>query len=185
MSNPIIAILRWLDNNLEKVVLVIAYAGCAGIIAVEVFRRYVFSEQAPWSTFVPSYLFLWLTWLGASYCVKLRAHLVFNEVRDRLSRGWQYFLLQVDYLLYFIFGAIVIYWSFDLVKLHFEMESIVPGTDDVMSWWFYSSTPVGWSLLLIRVVQNIIIDFKDYRSGAEIKVKGAGLMSPGGSDSHA
>ena len=77
MVNFPLAVYRWLDLNLEKTVLVLAYAGCAGIIAVEVFRRYVFDAQAPWSTFVPSYLFLWLTWLGASYCVKLRNHLVF------------------------------------------------------------------------------------------------------------
>ena len=175
MVNFLLAIYRWLDVNLEKTVLVMAYAACAGIIAVEVFRRYVFDMQAPWSTFVPSYLFLWLTWLGASYCVKLRNHLVFNEFRERMTRGWQYFFMQVDYVLYFIFGAIVIYWSFDLVYLHFEMESIVPGTDDVLSWWFYSATPVGWSLLLLRVIQNIVIDFIDFSSGAELKVKGAAM----------
>ena len=176
MNSFISTILCWLDKNVEKFVLVIAYAVCAGIVAVEVFRRYVLKEQAPWSTFVPSYLFLWLTWLGASYCVKLRAHLVFNEIRDRLSRNWQYFLMQLDYFLFLVFGSIVIYWSFDLVQLHFEMDSIVPGTDDAMSWWFYSATPVGWTLLLIRVIQNIVIDYKDFTSGAPIKVKGQGLV---------
>ena len=170
----LLAIYRWLDSNLEKTVLVLRYAACAGIIAGEVFRRYVFDQQAPWSTFVPSCLFLWLTWLGASCCVKLRNHLVFDEFRERMTRGWQYFFMQVDYLLYFLFGAIVIYWSFDLVYLHFEMESIVPGTDDVLSWWFYSATPVGWTLLL-RVIQNIVIDFIDVSSGAELKVKGAAM----------
>ena len=58
------------------------------------------------------------------------------------------------------------------------MESIVPGTDDVLSWWFYSATPVGWTLLLIRVVQNIIIDFNDFRSGAPLKLKSEGLTGP-------
>ena len=179
------AIVHWLDRNAEKFILVIAYALCAGIVAVEVFRRYVFGLQAPWSTFVPSYLFLWLTWLGASYCVRLRAHLVFNEIRERLPRGWQYFLMQMDYVLFFVFGSIVIFWSFDLVALHFEMDSIVPGTDDAMSWWFYSATPVGWTVLLIRVVQNIVIDFKDFTSGAPIKVKGQGLVEEvGGTDTH-
>jgi len=170
-----LAVYRWLDANLEKIILVVAYAFCAGIVAVEVFRRYVFSVQAPWSTFVPSYLFLWLTWIGAAHCVKLRNHLVFNEVRDRMPRHLQYIFLQIDYVLYVVFGSIVIYWSFDLVQLHFEMESIVPGTDDVMSWWFYSATPVGWSLLLFRVAQNVVQDFKDFTSGAPIRVRGEAL----------
>lgn len=179
MKRTLFAVYKWLDENLEKWVLVVAFATCAGIIAVEVFRRYVLKQQAPWSTYVPSYLFLWLTWLGAAYCVKLRSHLVFNELRERMPRVWQYVFLQIDYVLYFIFGAIVIYWSYDLVALHMEMESIVPGTDDVLSWWFYSATPVGWTLLLVRVVQNIIIDFNDFRSGAPLKIKGQGLSGPG------
>ena len=61
----------------------------------------------------------------------------------------------------------------------------MPGTDDAMSWWFYSATPVGWTILLVRVVQNIVIDFKDFTSGAPIKVKGQGLVEEvGGADTH-
>jgi C4-dicarboxylate transporter DctQ subunit len=177
MLNFLLSIYRWFDTNIEKSVSVTAYAICAGIIAVEVFRRYVFGVQAPWSTYVPSYMFLWLTWLGAAYCTKRRSHLVFNELRDRMSRNWQYVLLQFDYVMFFVFGVIVIYWSFDLVQLHHEMESIVPGTDDVMSWWFYSATPVGWTLLLYRVVQNMLEDLHDYRSGADIKIRGASMVA--------
>jgi TRAP-type C4-dicarboxylate transport system permease small subunit len=176
MPSFIVSIYRWLDTNAEKSVSVVAYAACAGIIAVEVFRRYIFDQQAPWSTFVPSYMFLWLTWLGASYCTKRRSHLVFNELRERMPRKWQYILVQLDYVMFAVFGVIVIYWSFDLVQLHYEMESIVPGTDDVMSWWFYSATPVGWTMLLYRVCQNIVEDYKDLVSGAEIKIKGASMV---------
>ena len=59
----------------------------------------------------------------------------------------------------------------------------MPGTDDVLSWWFYSATPVGWTMLLIRVVQNIIIDINDFRSGAPVRVKGEGMVAE--ADPHA
>jgi TRAP-type C4-dicarboxylate transport system permease small subunit len=168
----VVAGLRWLDWNLEKIVLVTAYSTCTLIIAVEVFRRYVLSQQAPWSTTIPSYMFLWLTWLGAAYCVKIRAHLCFNEIRDRMPRTWQYVLMQVDYVLFVVFGLVVIYWSGDLVLLQFNIESIVPGTDDLPSWLFYSATPIGWSLLIFRVAQNVIEDARDFRSGGPLKARG-------------
>ena len=168
----VVAGLRWLDWNLEKIVLVSAYSACTLIIAVEVFRRYVLSLQAPWSTTIPSYMFLWLTWLGAAYCVKIRAHLCFNEIRDRMPRTWQYVLTQLDYVLYVVFALVVIYWSGDLVMLQFNIESIVPGTDDLPSWLFYSATPVGWSLLIFRVAQNVIEDARDFRSGRPLKARG-------------
>lgn len=179
MNKNVVAGLRWLDANLEKVILVIVYSACTLIIAVEVFRRYVLFQQAPWSTSVPSYLFLWLTWLGAAYCVKIRAHLCFNEVRDRMPMKWQYVMVQMDYVLYVLFGAVVIYWSYDLAALHYNLESIVPGTDDVPSWLFYSATPVGWSLLVFRVAQNVIEDARDFRSGRPLKARGTfGSLEP-------
>lgn len=172
MATMVAGGLRWVDGNLERIILVIAYAACTLIIAVEVFRRYVFFQQAPWSTFIPAYLFLWLTWLGAAYCVKLRAHLCFGEIRDRLPRAWQFALTQLDYVLYLAFGLVVIYWSYDLVALQYDIESIVPGTDNLPSWWFYSATPVGWGLLIFRVAQNVVIDFKDFRTGKPLATRG-------------
>lgn len=165
--------LRWLDANLEKVILITAFAFCAGIIAVEVFRRFVLSQQAPWSTFIPAYLFLWLTWIGASYGAKMRCHLSFHELRDRMPRHWQFALIQLDNILYFVFAAIVIYWSWDLAYLHFRLDSVVPGTNNVPSWLFYSATPVGWSLLVLRVTQNAVEEISSYLRGEPLPRRGS------------
>lgn len=170
-GNAVMTVLRVLDRNLEKICLFVAFAACAGIVAVEVLRRYLFAEQAAWSTTIPSYMFLWLTWVGAAYAVRRRAHLCFTEVRDRLPRGAQYALLQIDYVLYAVVGGVAIYWSGDLLALQYQNESIVPGTTDVPAWWFYSATPAGWSLLLVRCVQNAIEDFSAMSSGRPLRLR--------------
>lgn len=164
--------LRWLDQNGEKVLLLLAYALCAGIVAVSVFRRYVFSEQWAWSTSIPAYMFLWLTWLGASYGVKIRAHLSFGAFRAVFPRHVQYALMQLDYLLFVGLATVVIYYSYDLLVLQYLNLSVVPGTDNVPSWWFYSATPVGWAALVIRIAQNAWQDLRDLRSGAPLRVSG-------------
>jgi TRAP-type C4-dicarboxylate transport system permease small subunit len=166
------AILTWLDRNLEKTVILTAYTTCAGIVAVEVFRRYFFSVQAPWSTTVPAYMFLWLTWIGAAHGVKIRAHLAFSEVRSSLPRKAQFVLMQIDNLLFLVFATIVIVSAGDLLKLQWDNGSVVPGTDTIQQWWFYMATPVGWSLLCLRVIQNMILDFSDMRSSRTLKVRG-------------
>ncbi len=76
---------------------------------------------------------------------------------------------------YLIFGVVVIYWSFDLVALHFRISSIVPGTDTVPSWWFYSATPVGWSVLLFRVAQDVVQDVRAFVSGEPLITQGSFL----------
>lgn len=166
------AVLTWLDKNLEKTIILTAYATCAGIVAVEVFRRYFFAMQAPWSTTVPAYMFLWLTWIGAAYGVRIRAHLAFSEVRAAMPRKVQFVLMQIDNLLFLAFATIVIVYASDLLKLQWDNGSIVPGTDTIPQWWFYLATPIGWSLLCLRVVQNVIEDFANMRSGASLKIRG-------------
>jgi TRAP-type C4-dicarboxylate transport system permease small subunit len=167
------AVLVWLDKNLEKTVILVAYSICAGIVAVEVFRRYFLAMQAPWSTTVPAYMFLWLTWIGAAYGVKIRAHLNFSEVRNVLPRNFQFVLMQIDNLLFLALATIVIFYATDLLMIQWDNGSVVPGTDTIPQWWFYLATPVGWSLLCLRVVQNMIEDVIAIRSGEPLKVQGA------------
>jgi len=165
-------VLHLLDRNLEKVFLLAAYSACAGIVAVEVFRRYVLHEQAPWSTTVPAYMFVWITWIGCSYAVRMRLHLAFSEVREHLSRNLQFALMQLDNVLFMVLGGLFVYWSYDLAQLHFGLESIVPGTDDLPSWLFYCATPIGWSALMFRIVQNALEDTRRYLGGKPVFLKG-------------
>jgi TRAP-type C4-dicarboxylate transport system permease small subunit len=164
--------LKWLDDNLEKWLIIVAYVTCAGIVAVEVFRRYVLSVQAPWSTTVPAYMFLWLAWIGMAYAVKIRAHLSFSELRLRLPRRVQYVLMQIDYVLIILLACLVIYYATDLLKLQYENASVVPGTDTIPQWWFYCATPVGWGLMIVRIVQSAVQDWRAMQTGAPLVVRG-------------
>lgn len=159
------SLFRAVERNIEKSVILVCYASMAGIIFVEVIRRFLFNEQAPWSTTIPIYLFLWLTWMGASYNTMRRSHLRFTEVRERLPYKAQFACLLLDAACWFSMGAIVIYYSVEQVYISYDNFAIVQGTDDVMQWWFYMATPVAWTLLLFRVVQNLIQDVRTYRAG--------------------
>ncbi|MCE8023396.1 TRAP transporter small permease [Billgrantia aerodenitrificans] len=150
--------LKWLDENLEKVIILISYSGMAGIIFVEVIRRFFFGLQAPWSTSIPVLLFLWLTWFGASLNVKKRTHLSLNEIRMRLPYKGQFLCQILDAILWIVFGIIVIYFTTAQVKIaHFNFATVA-GTDNIMQWWFYLATPLAWTLLIFRVLQNLVED---------------------------
>lgn len=158
-------VLDWLDRNVEKTVILVSYVTMAGIIFVEVFRRFLLSEQAAWSTTIPIYLFLFVTWLGAAYNVKTRTHLSFTEVRTRLSYKAQFYCLVMDAVLWIVFAVIVIVYTTEQVYIAYDNFSIVQGTDNVLQWWFYLVTPVAWSLLIIRVLQNLWDDWLRYQRG--------------------
>ena len=158
-------LIKWIDKNLEKVLILVSYIAMAGNIFVEVIRRYVFKEQAAWSTTIPVYLFLWVAWFGAAYNVRTRSHLRFAEFRQKLPYKLQFGTLCLDFILWAVFGIIVIFYTSQQVQLQQMNFAIVPGTTNVMQWWFYLATPLAWALLIFRASQNLLEDWKTYRSG--------------------
>ena len=158
------AVLRWLDQNTEKVIILITYSTMAGIIFVEVVRRFLFNEQVAWSTTIPVLLFLWVTWFGASYNIRKRTHLALTEIRSRLPYNLQFSCFVMDAVLWIVFAVIVIYYTYEQTYLAYDNFAIVGGTDDVMEWWFYTATPLAWGLIIIRVIQNLIQDIARFRN---------------------
>ncbi|UCH73599.1 MAG: TRAP transporter small permease [Rhodospirillales bacterium] len=74
-------------NEIEETLI----AGILGLMAVVTFAnvvaRYVFNSNILWALETTAVLFAWLVLLGASYCVKTRAHLGVDVVLNLLSPG--------------------------------------------------------------------------------------------------
>ena len=87
-----------------------------GIIFVEVIRRFAFGQQAPWSSTIPIYLFLWVTWVGCAYTARKRSHLRFEELRSRMSYGGQFCCMMLDHIIWIGFSLLVIYYAVEQVQ---------------------------------------------------------------------
>lgn len=156
--------LIYLYHNIERIIIIIAYVAISSIVFVEVIRRFIFNQQAPWSTVIPIYLFLFLTWIGAAYNAKMRTHLTFDEFRRRLPYTAQFLCLILDYVCWITLACFVIYYSLEQMQICIDNYSIVYGTD-LFVWYFYTATPLGWILLVLRVTENLVRDFLNYRAG--------------------
>ncbi len=132
------------------------------IIVYAVIQRYIFNSQIAWSSTIPIYLFLWVTWIGCAYNVKQRTHLVFNDIRLRMPYGMQFAMMWLDAILWVSFGTMVAYFTIEQTQIAYDNFAIVGGTNDVMQWWFYLATPVGWFLLMFRALQNLWSDIGRY-----------------------
>lgn len=155
----------WVERNLEAAVMVVSYLSIGGIIFVEVVRRFVFEVQAPWSTTLPPFLFLIMTWFGCSYNVKLRTHLAFAEFRNAMPRAGQMACLVLDAALWTGFSWVVFVTALRVAANSATNFQIMLGTDNVMQWWFLMSVPIAFVLLVARVIENLMIDIRRYREG--------------------
>lgn len=157
-----------IDRHLERTVMVWTYLAIAAIIFVEVFRRFVLNQQAPWSTTLPPFLFLIMTWFGCAYNVRLRTHLAFNEFRTKLPRGGQMLCLTMDAVLWLTFCLIVVVTSTRVAANSAANFQILLGTDDILQWWFLATVPIAFILLGARVMENWLEDYGRYKSGKTI-----------------
>ena len=158
---------RLLDRYLEPTAMFFIYLTIAMIIFVEVIRRFVFNVQAPWSTTLPPYLFLLLTWIGCAYNVKLRSHLSFGEVRAMMPPTGRLALSFLDATLWYIMAVIVMVATLRLTANSAANFQLLLGTDNVMRWWFYIFVPLSWLVLYARVLENLLEDVRNYRAGRE------------------
>ena len=160
-------VLLWLDENVEKTVIMVSYVIMASIVFVEVIRRMAFGLQAPWSTQVPIYLFLFLTWFSAAYNAKVRTHLSFAGLRARFAPFPKLCCHILDFVCWVILGIFVIYYTCEQVMINKENYSMVFGTA-LMAWYFMLSTPLGWIFILYRVTRNLAADIIAYSRGEEL-----------------
>ena len=83
----------------------------------------------------------------------------------------QFLCLVTDHLVWIGFSILVIYFSVEQVKLSYDNFAIVQGTDDVMQWWFYLATPLGFLLVIYRVLQNLLEDIRSFQKGEPMPIK--------------
>lgn len=157
-----------LERHLERTVLFATYMAIAMIIFVEVIRRFAFNTQAPWSTTLPPFLFLIMTWVGCSYNVRLRSHLSFAEFRTNFPPFGQLLCSLLDTVLWFVFGVIVIVATLRQTASSASNFQFMLGTDNVMQWWFYITVPVAWAVLCARVLENFLEDLGRYRANEPV-----------------
>jgi TRAP-type C4-dicarboxylate transport system permease small subunit len=157
-------LLRRLDRNGERVLLLILYAFIVLAIFIEVVRRFVLLYSSVWGEETARYAFIYLVWIGAAVAVKERGHIRIDVLLHYLPpRGVAIFYLIGD-LLTAILACFAIYWSMDPVLVSWRFGNVTDGLR-IVRVWFLMAVPLGFTLVMIRLVQSIIRDVADLRAG--------------------
>src|SRR3546814_14048407 len=68
-------VLKWLDENAERWMLLFLYSFIVLVIAIEVIRRFGLMYSSVWGEEAARYAFIYLVWIGAAVAVRDRAHI--------------------------------------------------------------------------------------------------------------
>lgn len=130
----------------------IAYSYLSLIILLEVIRRYVFSASSPWGEMTARYAFVYLSYIAAAEAIRLRKHIRIDLIIKKLPRSLQnVFDLYID-LLTTGLAVLVIYYSTQVIKIQWTVDIVMESADLNLA-FAYAALPIGWGLLVIRILQ--------------------------------
>jgi TRAP-type C4-dicarboxylate transport system permease small subunit len=159
--------LRRIDRNAELWLLLVFYVMLVITMAIEVLRREVFSYSSIWGEEIVRYSFIYLAWVGASAAVKERAHIRIDVLMHYLGPRPKALLYIFGDLVMFIVAIIALYWSFETVLVSAHFGSVTDGLR-VSKVWFLMSVPLGFALIVWRLLQSFARDIGDLKNGAPV-----------------
>jgi len=159
--------LSLIDRNAEKWALLVFYTMLVVTMAVEVLRREVFAWSSIWGEEVVRYAFIYLAWIGAAAAVKERAHIRIDVLFNYVSPQVKTMLYILGDLAMLAISVLALWLSFESVEVSWKFGSVSHGLRVSMV-WFLMAVPIGFSLIIFRLVQSLLRDFRSLRDGTPV-----------------
>jgi C4-dicarboxylate transporter DctQ subunit len=156
-----------LDRNAERWALLVFYVMLVVTMAVEVLRREAFSYSSIWGEEIVRYSFIYLAWIGAASAVRERAHIRIDVIMHYLGPRMKAALYMLGDIVMFAVALIALYWSFENVAVSWKFGSVSHGLRVSMV-WFLLAVPIGFTLLIVRLIQSFIHDVISLRTGRPV-----------------
>ena len=160
----ILKLLKTIDANAERWALLVFYILLVGTMAIEVLRREVFSYSSIWGEEIVRYSFIYLAWIGAAAAFKDRAHIRIDVLMYYVNDRIKALLYIFGDLVAMAVACVALYWSFETVMVSAKFGSVSHGLRISMV-WFLMAVPLGFSLIILRLVQGLIRDVRLLRQG--------------------
>ncbi len=157
-------LLKNLDDNAERYVMLVCYVFCCFVIVQEVVRRFVFNYSSAWAEETARYAFIYLGWIGAAYAVKERVHIKFDILLNALPKrahGYVYVFAEACTI---AFACVALWYSMHTIRQLLEFGGTTPVLR-INKAWFEAAVPIGFALVVLRALQSMKRDLADLRAG--------------------
>jgi C4-dicarboxylate transporter DctQ subunit len=159
-------LIKALDRNGERYLMLVFYSTIVFVIVTEVLRRFVLSYSSLWGEEIARYMFVYLGWVGASYAVRERTHIRFDTVLSLLPKKWHGYIYIFGDLVTLVFAGFALYWSLHSIASIIRFDAATPALR-VSKAWFEMAVPMGFFMMVVRLIQSIRRDIADIRAGRD------------------
>ncbi len=157
-------VLRFLDQHGEEYLCVVALVIMTIIIGLQVVMRYIFQSSITWSEELSRYLCIWLVFIGSSFAVRKGRHICVDALHDALPPKPALCVAIIADVLFLIFAIIVAIFGFEVLARILDSGQQSPAMGVSMG-TIYSALPIGFVLIVFRLLQSIYLKVRAYRAG--------------------
>ncbi len=140
-------------NEIEETLIAVILGAMTVVTFANVIARYVFNANILWALETTVFLFAWLVLLGASYCVKVRAHLGVDAILNIVSPSMRRLLALVAVAACLAFSVLLMIgaWNF---WAPFAALPMLDGTLKDQAWYEVNDIPMLGFLRFMEASMN-------------------------------
>ncbi len=156
--------LKYCFRNLEEILGVFLLSSICVVAVIKVASRYLFKDPSSWAEEICTYLFVWMSFVGAALALKQHQHFAIEIVVDKLNVKVRGVVKGLSTVLVIVFSCILIWYGATLTAGGWNV--VTPATEIPRS-IPYAAVPFGGLLMLIRSIEYLIELIRDYGNAAE------------------
>ena len=158
--------LSWLNDNVERVLLLWLYSYLVVVIFIEVLRRFVLAHSSLWGEETARFIFIYLVWIAAASAVRGRSHIRLDVVTLFLPVRGQALIYILGDLATGAIACVALYWSMAPVSISLRFGSVTEALQ-LSQALFLAAVPIGFLLVILRVVQSLVRDVRAFAAGEQ------------------
>lgn len=145
-------LLKKLDQNLERYLLLLLLAGMTLVLGVQIFCRFVLNNSLTWSEELARFMFIWSTFLSIGFCLKENISLKIDTFVTLFPKKVQLVISLISDLVMLVFFVSMIpsAWNFAYASVQNGQTSAACG---IPMYFVQGSILAGFALAALRSAQ--------------------------------
>ncbi|SNS10493.1 C4-dicarboxylate transporter, DctQ subunit [Anaerovirgula multivorans] len=155
-------------NHIEEYIASSLLIFTSFLVFVQVVFRYQFNYSIYWSEEVARYLIVWFIFIGSSIAVREKAHVSVDAVVTYLPSWLKKIFAILASLISIAFSIMIIIAGWGMIENAMKFNAVSPSMGLPLL-YPYLAIPVGSFLMMIRFLQELWINVRDFISSSAEK----------------
>jgi len=147
--------LKWLNENLEKLILSLLITAIILIILLQIVMRYLLNNSLSWTEEFCRYCYIYVMFIGMSFAIKENSNLRVDVIIEMLPLSLRKIVMLLVDLLVFMLLNLMFFSSITTVGSAYKIGNYSAGLKMPLH-IVYCSVPIGFGLSILRYVESCV-----------------------------